>query len=305
MNGMEGLLHEQMRAAGADTYQRFLCQELIHNWRELVDETIAAQVTPVALEHGVLFVDVQNSAFKDQLKFFADEIIDAINDNYDKPLVKEIRPAKPFQIVAAQSEEISPAQVEKPEVALEDITLTAEEIKLCVEQANAFANDELRQSVLNTLVSQARVQKFRLANGWHKCADCDTLCPPEEIFCNVCRIRARTAMVEELYRIFYDTPQLTTRDARKILLERMPQMRTECLPDAVESARTSLIQKVAAGIRYGDESSPDVLKLVALAKRLPPDKITPAIIRRTLLDLQFNLSDQALLRRYDALRPRK
>ena len=107
-------------------------------------------------------------------------------------------------------------------------------------------------------------------------------------------------MVEELYRIFYDAPQLTTRDARKILLERMPQMRTECLPEAVESARTSLIQKVAAGIRYGDEDSPDVLKLVALAKRLTPDKLTPAIIRRTLLDLQFNLP-----RRYDAFKPRK
>lgn len=300
MNGMASFVHEQMRAAGADTYQRFLCQELIHKWRELVDESIAAQVTPVALEHGVLFVAVQNSAFKDQLKFFAEEIIDAINDNYDKPLVKEIRPAKPFQIAAAQLEETPPAQVEKSEVAFDTITLTPEEIKLCVEQANAFANDELRQSVLNTLVSQARVQKFRLANGWHKCADCDTLCPPEEIFCNVCRIRARTAMVEELYRIFYDAPQLTTRDAQKILLERMPQMRTECLPNAVESARTSLIQKIAAGIRYGDEDSPDVLKLVALAKRLPPDKITPAIIRRTLLDLQFNLP-----RRYDALKPRK
>ena len=301
MNGMKRLVHEQMRAAGADTYQRFLCQELIHNWRKLVDEDIAAQVTPVALEHGVLFVEVKNSALKDQLKFFAEEIIDAVNEHAETPLVKEIRPAKPFQIAAAQSaEESPPAQVEKPEVAFDTITLTAEEIKRCTEQAAGFANDELRQAVLNTLLSQARVQKFRLANGWHKCAACDTLCPPEEIFCGVCRIRARTTMVEELYRIFYDEPWLTTRDARKILLERMPQMRAECLPEAVESARTSLIQKVAAGIRFGDEDSPDVLKLVALEKRLPLEKITPAIIRRTLLDLQFNLP-----RRYDTLKPRK
>lgn len=305
MNGMELLLHDKMRAAGAETYQRFLCQEVIHNWRKLVDESIAAQVTPVELKYGVLFVAVQNSAFKDQLKFFAEEIIDAINDNYDTPLVKEIRPANPLQIAKAHVEEIPPAQVEKPEVAFDTVTLTDEEIARCVELAVGFANDELRQTVLNTLLSQARAQKFRLANGWHKCAACDTLCPPEEIFCNVCRIRARAAMVEELYRIFYDAPQLTTRDAQKILLERLPHMRSECLPEAVESARTSLIQKVAAGIRFGDESSPDVLKLVALAKRLPPDKITPAIIRRTLLDLQFNLSDQALLRRYDALKSRK
>ena len=303
MNGMESLVHEQMRAAGTDTYQRFLCQKLIHNWDKLVDESLAAQVRPVIIEHGVLFVDVKNSAFKDQLKFFAEEIIDALNENCDTPLVKEIRPAKPFQIAAAQSaEEIKPAaQVAKPEVAFDTITLTAEEIEHCREQAANFS-DELRQTVLNTLLSQARAQKFRIANGWHKCADCNTLCPPEEIFCGVCRIKAREAMVEELYRIFYDEPWLATRDAQKILLERMPKMRADCSPEAIESARTSLIQKVAAGIRYGDEESPDVIKLVALAKRLPPDKITPAIIRRTLLDLQFNLSDQALLRRYSALK---
>lgn len=301
MNGMKRLVHEQMRAAGADTYQRFLCQELIHNWRKLVDEDIAAQVTPVALEHGVLFVEVKNSALKDQLKFFAEEIIDAVNEHAETPLVKEIRPAKPFQTAAAQQEGTrDEGQGIRDKVAFDTITLTAEEIKRCTEQAAGFANDELRQAVLNTLLSQARVQKFRLANGWHKCAACDTLCPPEEIFCGVCRIRARTAMVEELYRIFYDEPWLTTRDARKILLERMPQMRAECLPEAVESARTSLIQKVAAGIRFGDEDSPDVLKLVALEKRLPLEKITPAIIRRTLLDLQFNLP-----RRYDTLKPRK
>ncbi len=313
MNGMERLVHDKMRAAGADTYQRFLCQEVIHNWSKLVDEDIAAQVTPVALEHGVLFVEVKNSAFKDQLKFFAEEIIDAVNEHAETPLVKEIRPAKPFQIAAAPKEGTrgqgqgvrGKGQGTRETVDFDTITLTAEEIKRCVEQAVGFANDELRQTVLNTLLSQARAQKFRLANGWHKCADCDTLCPPEEIFCNVCKIRARTAMVEELYRIFYDEPRLTTRDAQKILLERMPQMRAECLPEAVESARTSLIQKVAAGIRFGDEDSPDVLKLVALQKRLPPDKITPAIIRRTLLDLQFNLPSQALPRRYDTLKPRK
>jgi len=305
MNGMESLVHEQMRSAGADTYQRFLCQELIHKWRKFVDESIAAQVTPVTIEHGILFVEVKNSAFKDQLKFFAEEIIDAINENFDTPLVKEIRPAKPFQIVAASSVEIPPVQEKKVDVTFSEITLTAEEIARCREQAANFSNDELRQPVLNMLLSQARVQKFRLANGWHKCTDCNALCPPEEIFCGVCRIRAHEAMVEELYRIFYDEPWLKTRDAQKILLERIPHVRGECSPDAVESARTSLIQKVAAGIRYGDEESPDVLKLVALEKRLPPDKITPAIIRRTLLDLQFNLSDQALLRRYDALKSRK
>ena len=112
-------------------------------------------------------------------------------------------------------------------------------------------------------------------------------------------------MVEELYKIFYDEPWTNTRDAQKILLERMPQMRGECLPEAVESARTTLIQKVAGKVRFGDEESPDVLKLVMLEKRLPPDKLTSAIIKRTLIDLQFNLSEQPKLLRYAQKSSRK
>ena len=54
-----------------------------------------------------------------------------------------------------------------------------------------------------------------------------------------------------------------------------------------------------------DEDSNDIMRIVMLERRLPPEKITPAIIRRTLLDLQFNLSGQALPRRYDTLKPRK
>lgn len=302
---MRDFLREKMRSMGTATYKQFLCNEVIHDWDKLVDESIAAQARPVKIERGVLYVNVQNSAFKDQLKFYAEEIIDAINEHYgqEQPLVKSIRIAKGFQIPELPPEKISPQQVKKREVAFEDVTLTAREIKRCEERARNFSNAELRPTVLATLLSQARAQKFRLANGWHKCAECETLCPPEEIFCEVCKIKAREAMVEELYRIFYDEPWLKTREAQKILLERMPQMRRECSPDAIESARTSLIQKVAGSVRYGDEESPEVLKLVMLEKRLPPKKLTPAIVRRTLIDLQFNLADKALLYRYNSLKP--
>ena len=286
-------LHEEIRALGTAAYKKFLGSEVIHNWSKLVDDEIAAQVIPVTIEHGVLFVDAQSSAVKDQLKFFAEEIIDAINKNFGRGelLVKEIRIAKGFQIAdKLKPQKVSePAQVE--EVDLEQITLTEAEAKHCEEQAQRVSDDKLRQIVLMTLLTQTRLKKFRLANGWHKCAKCSVLCPPKEMFCEVCRIKERDAMTEELFRIFYDEPWLKTWDAQKILLERMPHMRRECLPDAVESARTSLIQRIANHVRYGDDSSPDALKLVMLAKRLPPDKLTPAIIKRALSDLQFNLAE--------------
>ena len=304
---MKEFLRKKMRELGSENYKKFLCVEAIHNWANIVDEDIAAKVKPVKIEHGILFVHVSNSAFKDQLKFYAEEIIDAVNENFaqdDEPLVKEIKIAQGFQVADMPPAEQEPAPV-AAKLTIDQITLTDEEIEQCELRAAKISNISLRQTILATLLSQSRVQKFRLANGWHKCAVCEVLCPPEETFCEVCRIKQREAMVKELFKIIYDAPWLNARDVQEILLKRMPQMRKECSFDAIESARTSLIQKVAGSIRYGAEESNDVRRLVMLEKRLPEDKLTDAIIRRTLFDLQFNLTDKTLLLRYDVYNKRR
>ena len=43
----DNFLHEKMRSLGATTYRKFLCNEMIQHWSELVDESIAAQIQPV------------------------------------------------------------------------------------------------------------------------------------------------------------------------------------------------------------------------------------------------------------------
>ena len=249
-----------------------------------------------------------SSAYKDQLKFFAEEIIDAINENFsqDKPLVKKVRIANAVQIAANPPAKISkPAQVEPSEITLEQITLSDEELADCRAKAAKISDEKLRQTVLETLISQACAQKFHVLKGWHKCASCNTLCPPEENFCEVCLIKERSVMFNELFKILYDKPWLKPQVTQKILLDKMPHMIRECSLDVIESARTSLIQKIAGRVHFGDEESSDVMKLVMLEKRLSPDKLTPAIIRRTLIDLQFNLADQAQVRRYSLKSSRK
>ncbi|MCR5833544.1 MAG: DUF721 domain-containing protein [Selenomonadaceae bacterium] len=294
-------VHDKMRSFGDENYNRFLKIEVIRKWQEIVGSDIAAKVKPVTIEHGTLFVDVKNSAYKDQLKFFAYEIIANINEALaqDKPIVNKIRPANAFQIAAMQTEEKTIAEpVKEKPTTLDSVTLTEEEVACCNERAAKISDENLRKTILDTLLSAARLRKFRLATGWHKCKNCDTLCPPEELFCESCLIKERAAMTEELFKIIYDKPWLKPQEAQKILLEKMPHMERECFAEMVESARTSLIQKIAGQIRFGDEESSEVMKLVMLEKRLPPDKITSAIVHRTLVDLQFNLADSAQLQRY-------
>ena len=301
MIAISDLLNGQMTSEAA-TRDDFLLSRIISRWNELVDKNVADNVKPVKMERDILFVDVKNSAFKDQLKFFAEEIIDAINDAFEqeKLRIKEIRIAKGFQIADKPPEKIQSAQVTKSEVSMNTITLPDEEIKACEDAVAKIVDENLRQIAFQTMAAYVRSQHLKLANGWHKCAKCEVLCPPKDTFCVPCGIKEREAMVAELYRIFYDAPQMKTHEAQKLLLEQMPHMRGECLPEVVESARVSLIQRIANKVRFGDETSPDVLRLVALEKRLPLEKLTPAIIKRTLLDLQFNLADGASLLRYNA-----
>ena len=108
-------------------------------------------------------------------------------------------------------------------------------------------------------------------------------------------------MFNKLRNILCTAPQLKTHEAQKILLERMPYMSDECLPETVESIRLSLIQECVSKIRFGEEDPSDVLKLVALEKRLPFNELTPAIIKRTLLDMQSKLLDGSSFQRNDVL----
>ena len=296
------ILHEKIRSYGKETYKKFICSEIIQKWDKIVDESISDKITPVIIEHGVLFVNVQNSALKDQLKFFSEEIIEEINENFaeNEPLVKEIRIAKGFQVLEVKKENKS-QKFSESTIKLEEIEFTDAEIKLCEEKSAKISDEKLRQTVLETLKTQIRSKKFKMANGWHKCRKCETLCPPEEIFCEVCRISERNLMTEELFKIFFDKPWTKTQDAQKILLKKLPEMRGECSLDVVESARTSLIQKIAGKIRFSDEKSPDLAKLVMLEKRLPPEKLTQAIIQRTLIEMQFNFPESAKFQKFNAL----
>ena len=103
---LEKYLREKMRALGAATYDRYLSSELAYHWRELVDKNISDKMKPVKLEHGILFVAIESSAYKDQLKFLEEEIIDAINEKFGEKIVSDICPASPLQIAEMPPDKI-------------------------------------------------------------------------------------------------------------------------------------------------------------------------------------------------------
>lgn len=302
MKAIENILQDSMRTLGDEHYKKFLSDEIIFHWDTLVDENISAGVQPIAVENGVLFVHAKSSAIKDQLKFFAEDIIDAINEHFgnDEQQIKEIRPAKPFQVAAFQKAQRKVTQPEKVEDKTDEIILTPEEIASCEASAQRIADEDLRAVVLKTLLSQAKYKKFRLSNGWHKCKSCDSLCEETETLCEVCRLKEYDKIRRLLFEIFYDTPWLGSEEVQKIFAEKFPNLREECPIDFVNSTRTSFIQLLAGRLTRDetDEDSNDIMRIVMLERQLPPEKITPAIIRRTLGELHFNFADPIRFQRY-------
>lgn len=324
MAPIKDVLQASLRELGTDNYRKFLSTEILAHWNSLVDKSISAFVTPIEIEHGILYVDVKSSAHKDQLKFYTEEIIDAINEKLEvgEQPVKEIKIARPHQIAAFKTKNIQPeensspqeiAAVEekssppqkilpnvKPEFSCEEISLSDEEIARYKESVKKIKDPDVRWVALRSLLAQAKFQKFRLANGWHKCKTCDSLCAPTETFCEVCLLKEHEKLVRTLFAIFYDSPWLSSADVQKIFAEKFPNRRDQCPLDVVNSARTSLVQNLAARLTVDEESerSDEILRLVMLERQLPPDKITPAIVKRTLAELHFNFADPIRFQRY-------
>ncbi|MBR1646728.1 MAG: DUF721 domain-containing protein [Selenomonadaceae bacterium] len=302
MRDIESVLQESMRALGEEPYQKFLSDEIIFYWDTLVDKSISAGVQPIVFEKGVLFIHAKSSAVKDQLKFFAEEIIDAINERFGngEDAVKEIRPAKPFQVAEFKKTHRRAEQPEKVENTTDEIILTPEEIAHCEASVEKIADEDLRAVMLKTLLSRAKYKKFRLSNGWHKCKSCDSLCEETETLCEVCRLKEYDKIKRLLFDIFYDKPWLGSPEVQKIFVEKFPNLREQCPIDFVNSTRTSLIQLLAGRLARdeADEDSNEIMRIVMLERQLPPEKVTPAIIRRTLGELHFNFADPIRFQRY-------
>jgi predicted nucleic acid-binding Zn ribbon protein len=59
-------------------------------WDKIVGATIAEQTTPQDIKGGVLFIQVKNAAWRSQLAFFKDDIIQKVNAHAGRKIVRSI-----------------------------------------------------------------------------------------------------------------------------------------------------------------------------------------------------------------------
>ena len=271
-----------------DLMKKFMQHAVIYYWKDLFPK-YADSIFPIEVKDDVLIVDSNNNALKDRLKFIVPNIIRTINNNFDfeEPIVKDIKFGKKFK-------EDPPPKKPEPKVQkseVESVELTPEEIAECKEKADKVIDRIQRQKILELMLTHAKAQKYKLKNGWHKCRLCTILCPPNEILCNVCKIKEREKLRINIKKIFLSAPETPFREIQKQITRKFPHLQKECTLENIESARMELILQKAAKISYGDKKSDAVLYLVSLIRQLPRQSLTQEIIDKTLKEFQFNLRD--------------
>ena len=132
---------------------------------------------------------------------------------------------------------------------------------------------------------------MKIQSGWHKCKCCELLCPPEEIVCNICRIKERNKMRQTIRQFFIKNPAANFFEVLNEVKKIFPHIAEEISVEVVRSERTALITSLAAKVSVGDTNSDAAKFLTQLYRQLPKEKLTDEIIGRALKELRFNLAN--------------
>ncbi len=65
-------------------------RRIVHDWKDLVGETIAAHTHPQEISRGKLIVRVDSSAWLHQLKFLKSDILQILQQKVGEEIVKDI-----------------------------------------------------------------------------------------------------------------------------------------------------------------------------------------------------------------------
>lgn len=243
-------------------------QQVFYHWDKIVGKDIARHVRPERFSFKTLFLAADSPVWANQLLFLQEEIIDKINQFLQEKLVKELRfnaSLSPFK-----------KSIEKKDISKsEKINLipTDEEKSKSAEVCKKVHNQDLQKVLSSAVAANLAKRRWRLENGWHKCADCQTLVEPAEKLCSECQRKAVQSRAKKIREFLLACPWSKYADIYNYV---------PCTAAEANSERAKLLQQLAGRIVYGDKESLEMKTLVMLADSLPYEKITTERIERVM-----------------------
>lgn len=302
---VDGVLIRTIEKLPKNLNEKLLRIEIFRRWKEIA-ESLSKQILPMGIKNKTLILYASNPVVKDNMKFLANNIVEKINSTVGngEKIIERITFGKSFEKPDESLEDIIKPKFEKKindkkisPADLKKINLTDEEISECEKKLPKIQDEQRRKELLETFLNRAKLRKWRIKNGWHKCKICDELCEPNKIICDFCKIKEREKMRKKIRRIFYDLPWTNFKVVQKQIWEEMPHMADECNLTVIESVWSSLLRETAARVSFGDKTSLDAKFLVMLFKQVDEKNLTEKLISRTLNELRFNLANQPTIKK--------
>ena len=285
---MNDIMRESLKSVGEDFYTQYLRRSIFYYWKDIVGQVNAKYVKPLRIEYKNLFVYVKDASWKANVYAYKSTIIKKINDFTEEGLVEDIlfgrpneRPAEDENIV------LSPPPKVNLSKEIGKINLTDEELDNIKNVCKNITDDELRFTMLKTSISRMKLEKYRRQNNWHECPNCGILCSPKEKICDSCKRLEEEIFRKKIIKILYESPSATYAEIKNEIEKTMPQLLDECLPEIVESIRTSIIQQIASSLDRSNQMQVNLL--VMMYKRIPANQLTEKIISEALYKLRYNL----------------
>lgn len=250
---------------GNKGFQFYLFQK---RWPKIVGDLMAEESYITGCKGPLLFVRVTNSTFLQQLFMMKADILKALAKDEIGRYFTDIRflsgspkkPYKPFTTLAPVNRAIEKEQ------KMYSQSLTAEEEGWIQNWVDSHVKKEaLRPPFAEMMEEVLKIRKGELAGGYHPCALCGSLCPPEDLLCPACRRKLKKTKQNKVTLLLKANPHYTYQQVRAIL---------PCEYSMYEEARDILIHRAKEKIFHKQAVAEEKRKLLALLLHRPLDAIT-------------------------------
>ncbi|MBP3401331.1 MAG: DUF721 domain-containing protein [Selenomonadales bacterium] len=250
--------------------KQYIEQSVKYYWKDIVGDDVARHVSCGKFSRGTLTVHADSSVWSHQVLMMKRTLIKKINEFAGDKIVKDIRIQTGYQ---AKFREIN-KDLPNLDHYLNQITLEEETIQDIKKKTASVTDDKLRYKLTSILEKQKKLDKLKVAHGYHPCSICGTLCEKKEMYCIGCRRQKRQEKQTKIKTTLLGAPFLTYAKLSSIV---------PCTNTEYQEIKADLIDQTAKKLREGDTSDMTRYLIAMLVTGMTPDIITEDTVNKVVL----------------------
>jgi len=265
MDCVGNVLKSALQSSGIKN--KFMIYHCLLHWEEIVGPDISLHTSPGIVQGGTLFVNVDHSVWCHHLTMMKEDIINKVNNFAIRSFATEkiIRNIR-FQAGDLKNNKNGNNLGEEEENQSKPILMVSrQEMQAASQMASLLKNKHLQNKLAKLIGIDLALKKHRQMEQWHVCQNCKSLCPPEEMYCNSCKITKKQEKELSIRKLLLNIPWITYEECNQYEI---------CAKQEFKKAKEKLIEKLARIMYAGNQDVMQTATLIMLVNSCRPDDIT-------------------------------